>query len=773
MPKRKGKVGKNIDDINKISKNKINISKLDVILSDQQQTIEKLEQKLKYKKDKIEVLKDQLNKLEKSELPVIAVSTSTRKRRINNPSSDLLNLKSKRRRANETMDACVAIHGSSKSNIIPAVDGMIFTLTSKCKASMLATRILTSKKSLVNEVKNQCIKQFNSSTYHSETNTIRSVNVYYSQDVLGKKKYSSIRTANKSPNIVNFVPYKKLSEFISKIDIGNVQDIKPKYTVGLDNDDIGSGMYRNVLEFAPRLAKLYLYVNQFREDKLKEFDKYEKKNSTSFLFTLAIGGDEAPGSGTSFLLSFLNTGKRVASSSENYLLFGANVKENGIIVRRYLSDLVSQLMELESQIFYVQFPNKDRDDILTMPVEFKVGLLPNDLKMLAFLAGELSNASTYFTTFANVNKNDSNDYRKKYSNTGNSDWKPFSYEQRVSDAIKVEKRKAQILQSKSKAVSSQRTAITGYISKELKSRQEEVPLVKRFIDLSKCEPLHMKNNTVKEMFKKILEIVMTEANIGFNVKLFNSIADGNLFVLFVEFIRKNMNSNYLGNKVIAWFNDNQDAKRKAEFAFRFRGKESFNYLQGFPKLISFLISKVSQDRHRSLVIIFHQSLLLRQLVSYSVRIEDICREDVNKMKLVARELFVSCCLFNPRVSPSMWNFTNVAPSHTEECIEWFGLGLGLNTMEGREQKHQQIAKYAKKSTFQSRWSYVFRHEFIQLIYLKENGFDCTYYHKKNTKYIQDQIDGYCNCSLLLVDGKCNVCDSNLMKDILGVVANSI
>ena len=49
---------------------------------------------------------------------------------------------------------------------------------------------------------------------------------------------------------------------------------------------------------------------------------------------MTIWGDEAPNSST-FLLSFLNFGKIIASSSDNYLLFGTNAKENGLIVCRY------------------------------------------------------------------------------------------------------------------------------------------------------------------------------------------------------------------------------------------------------------------------------------------------------------------------------------------------------------------------------------------------------------------------------------------------------
>ena len=45
----------------------------------------------------------------------------------------------------------------------------------------------------------------------------------------------------------------------------------------------------------------------------------------SFVSAMCLAGDEAPAAGTSYLLSFYDTGKRILSSSENFLLFGANV----------------------------------------------------------------------------------------------------------------------------------------------------------------------------------------------------------------------------------------------------------------------------------------------------------------------------------------------------------------------------------------------------------------------------------------------------------------
>ena len=69
-------------------------------------------------------------------------------------------------------------------------------------------------------------------------------------------------------------------------------------------------------------------------------------------------------------------------------------------------------------------------------IELKVELLPNDMKMLAFLGGELTNAAYFFTTFANVNRDDKNDISKKFSLKGDFAWKPFTYEKRIADAAK-------------------------------------------------------------------------------------------------------------------------------------------------------------------------------------------------------------------------------------------------------------------------------------------------------------------------------------------------
>ena len=76
------------------------------------------------------------------------------------------------------------------------------------------------------------------------------------------------------------------------------------------------------------------------------------------------------------------------------------------------------------------------------------------------------------------------------------------------------------------------------------------------------------------------------------------------------------------------------------------------------------------------------------------------------------------------------------------------MGLGYNTIEGREQKHQMIAKYAGDTTYQNRWPMIFRHEHMQLIYLRENGYDNIKYIKQSSNYADKDETKSCSlCNL--------------------------
>ena len=82
-----------------------------------------------------------------------------------------------------------------------------------------------------------------------------------------------------------------------------------------------------------------------------------------------------------------------------FLVFGANVEETSI-VKKYLNSVCKQIVDLDGRIF----------EINGLQVSFHFEELPNDMKMLAMLGGELSNSAKFFSPFANVSTNDCTDF---------------------------------------------------------------------------------------------------------------------------------------------------------------------------------------------------------------------------------------------------------------------------------------------------------------------------------------------------------------------------
>ena len=60
------------------------------------------------------------------------------------------------------------------------------------------------------------------------------------------------------------------------------------------------------------------------------------------------------------------------------------------------------------------------------------------------------------------------------------------------------------------------------------------------------------------------------------------------------------------------------------------------------------------------------------------------------MKTHSRNFYRGYCLYF-HVYPTVWSLGNVVPLHMQEMKMMYELGLGLNSMEGREAKHIAIA----------------------------------------------------------------------------------
>ena len=112
------------------------------------------------------------------------------------------------------------------------------------------------------------------------------------------------------------------------------------------------------------------------------------------------------GTACSFLVSFLNAGKRVASSSDN-LVFGTNCEETSKLVTGYVQSVYKQIHDLVGKVF----------EINGLHVTFQFQEFPDDMKMLSMHAGELSNTGTYFSSFANVCQHELADLNGKFGHS--------------------------------------------------------------------------------------------------------------------------------------------------------------------------------------------------------------------------------------------------------------------------------------------------------------------------------------------------------------------
>ena len=112
----------------------------------------------------------------------------------------------------------------------------------------------------------------------------------------------------------------------------------------------------------------------------------------------------------SHLVSFLNILEGFQSCDHNYMLVGANSDETHELMFEYTKHVVKEMKEIEGKNYNVRGKTNT----------FQCKLIPSDQKCMASMAGELNNAATYFSSFANVSKQDTNgQYKKKHTPKNN------------------------------------------------------------------------------------------------------------------------------------------------------------------------------------------------------------------------------------------------------------------------------------------------------------------------------------------------------------------
>ena len=678
---------------------------------------------------------------------------------------------SKRRR--ETFQAALRIHGGTSTNAIPAVIGLIDTLSVNVSLKKLITAFRAKTKVLHKvfpAIYNQRVQEFEV----SDENVLRSISTYFNKGVTGKRKYRSTyrtlsmktcyknerkqqeRLAIMSCKVARLLPYHKLISHVKSIDIGTIYSVREDFCSDLDEEEKVKGCYRHLTQFLPLLASFYFKLAE-QASAGEELLWFDGKVNT---FHIVLGGDGAPfgkdDTACSWLVSFLNRGKHILSSCENFLVFGANCGESSIVIQRYVKFLFSEISEIKKTSFVVN--GKE--------IKFEFSEFPNDLKMMAFLAGELSLSATYFSTFANVSTKDCCEVDGTFGPKPKDKWRPWKYAERVSVANEVSKLKLKV-EKQACAAATKRNKITSFISGK-GSRQEFPPLIGQFVDNAHIDPLHVKNNACQQVFRSILYESIGKSALQNTIHRFEDVPKTAPFSKLVNCLLKQANLQRLANKVKRWFNDTNGSGK--DFQYRFTGKDSRMFLHHFMSIIDSLSLPSDCNKQTFFLHVFvYICLQLRQCVSLFSRVINISKQDLKDLKQHCSNFFRACCLFTPTITPTVWNIGHIIPAHAQDVYNKYKLGLNVVSMEGRESKHVAIARYSSNTNYSGRWEQIFRHEFIQLVYLRERG----YYDSENLTYKQTYVPSHvtegksCFCGFRLGSdqGKCSYCSHAYQADI--------
>ena len=216
-----------ISKVTKLEHLKHLTSALDRKIEVQNLTLNKRRQVIHRKKQQISGLT--FNILSESELSkasrcgFMLTKTVARKRK-RNPTEENLSEDIKRHRRSETVAVGMTIHGATKNNMQPALNGLLDSIITSFPSKEVVNLLNNCK--ISDKLSKVVTKQWVQKYEKSDENILRSINVFYSSNVMGKAKYIDVRKANRNASLAtveppNLIPYKKLASCINAIDIGN------------------------------------------------------------------------------------------------------------------------------------------------------------------------------------------------------------------------------------------------------------------------------------------------------------------------------------------------------------------------------------------------------------------------------------------------------------------------------------------------------------------------------------------------------------------------
>ena len=132
-------------------------------------------------------------------------------------------------------------------------------------------------------------------------------------------------------------------------------------------------------------------------------------------------------------------------------------------------------------------------------------------------------------------------------------------------------------------------------------------------------------------------------------------------------------------------------------------------------------------------------LQLRDSVSRFSRVT-VDETVVGELSESCSKYFNASPMFLNNVTPTVWTIGHAVPYHVGLLYQMFSLGLGINTMQGREAKHVCISQYAKHATLSTRWRLLMRHDYVTAVCLCKHEPFKSSYHKCTNVYVPKSIE---------------------------------
>ena len=304
----------------------------------------------------------------------------------------------------------------------------------------------------------------------------------------------------------------------------------------------------------------------------------------------------------------------------------------------------------------------------------------------------------------------------------------------------------------------------------MKSRQEFVPPLGPIIDRIHVEPLHLKNNACALAHRYLLHEVIAISRLPSSVNRISDFPCNSPLAKYLTVLKTKCHLSRLAKKTVKWFNETR-AEGK-DFDYRFTGRDSRFFLYNYMYLIEAVGPSATPGSRAcfTLHVLSYFCLTLRNCVSLFCRLI-ITAEELAELEKHCKIFFaLNCLFFTPH--PTVWHLGYIIPAHAREMKKKYNMGLGLNSMEGREAKHISIARYSRNTSHHDRWEQVFKHEYISLVWLRERGYNLNKPSNVSRCYIPKRItaspNNFCYCGLEkdLDMPQCKFCMHKLRKEIL-------